>query len=221
VGAKAGQRRKPGPARGAGHQRFALILFGVLFILLFVIFAAAEGIGSPSVPAGDVALIQGVPGNLRHVSEEEFNKALERQATQAKLKKTPQPGEPKYEELKEAAIKELLESRWLRGQAEELGITVTEKEVATELATVKKQSFPTEQAYQKFLKESKFTQQQVNEILELQIFTKKIEEAAKAEAPEPTSSEIAAYFEAEKATKFTVKESRDVRVVINEVKSNV
>jgi parvulin-like peptidyl-prolyl isomerase len=221
VGAKAGQRRKPDPARGARRQRFALIVFGALLVLLFVIFAAAEGIGSPSVPSGDVALIQGVPDGMGHISEKDFDKALARQASQAKLKKTPQPGEPKYEELKEAAIKELAEAVWLKGEAEELGITVTEKEVATELANIKKQNFPTEAAYQKFLKESNFTQQEVNEILNLQIITKKIEEAAKAEAPEPTSSEIANYYEAEKATKFTVKESRDVRVVINEDKSKV
>jgi len=221
VGAKSGQRRKPDPAKRSGRQRFALVLFGALFILLFVIFAAAEGIGSPSVPAGDIAVIQGVPDQLSHVSEEEFERSLERQAHQAKLKKTPQPGEPKYEELKEAAIKELVEAVWLQGEAEEMGIAVTEKEVATELKTIKEQNFPTEQAYQKFLKESSFTQQEVNKILRLQILTKKIEEAAKAEAPEPTSAEIADYFEAEKATKFTVKESRDVRVIINEDKSKV
>lgn len=221
MGAKAGQRRKPGPARGAGGQRFALIAFGALLVLLFVIFAAAEGIGSPSVPAGDVALIKGVPDNLSHVSEQEFEKALEKQATQAKLKKTPQPGEPKYEELKEAAIKELVEAVWLKGQAEEMGISVTEKEVATELANIKKQNFPTKGAYQKFLKESHFTPEEVNEIVHLQIATKKIEEAAKAKAPEPTSAEIAAYYEAEKATKFTVKESRDVRVIVNEDKAKV
>src|SRR5262249_22441266 len=196
-------------------------LFGALLGAVFGIFAAAEGVGSPSVPSGDIALIQGVPDNLSHVSEEEFEKALEKQATQAKLKKTPQPGEPKYEELKEAAIKELVEAVWLRGQAEELGVTVTEKEVATELANIKKQNFPTKKAYQEFLQKSNFTQDEVNEILELQILTKKIEEAAKAEAPEPTSAEIADYYEAEKATKFTVKETRDVRVIINEDKSEV
>ncbi|MGN6815518.1 MAG: peptidyl-prolyl cis-trans isomerase [Solirubrobacterales bacterium] len=221
MGAKAGQRGKPDPARGARRQRFALILFGLLFVLLFVIFAAAEGIGSPSVPAGDIALIQGVPDQLSHVSEEEFEKALERQASGAKLKKTPQPGEPKYEELKEAAVKELVERVWLQGEAEERGLSVTEKEVATELKTIKEQNFPTEQAYQKFLKESNFTQHEVNEILRQQILTKKIEEAAKAEAPEPTSAEIADYYEAEKAAKFTVKASRDVRVIVNEDKSKV
>jgi parvulin-like peptidyl-prolyl isomerase len=221
VGAKARQRRKPDPPKGTGRQRFALVIFGALFVLLFVIFATAEGIGSPSVPSGDIAVIKGVPGDQGHVSEEEFEKALEKQATSAKLKKTPQPGEPKYEELKEAAIKELVEGIWLRGQAEEMGIAVTEKEVATELANIKKQNFPTEKAYQKFLRESHFTQDEVNEILYLQIATKKIEEAAKAEAPEPTSAEIAAYYEAEKKTKFTVKESRDVRVIINEDKSKV
>ena len=39
------------------------------------------------------------------------------------------------------------------GQAEELGITVTDKQVEDELAAIKKQNFPTDKAYEKFLEE--------------------------------------------------------------------
>jgi parvulin-like peptidyl-prolyl isomerase len=198
-----------------------LALFGALFVVLFVVFAVAQGLGAPSVPSGDVALVQGVPTQLGHISEEDFEKALERQASAAKLKKTPKPGEPKYDELKEAALEELLQGAWLQGEAEEMGITVTEKEIEDELAKIKETNFPTQKAYKKFLAESHFTQQEVNERVEQQVAVAKIQEKVKAEAPAASSEAIAESYEAEKATKFTTKESRDVRVVINEDKAKI
>lgn len=221
MGAKAGQRRKPDPASRSRRQRFALVAFGALFILLFVIFAAAEGLSSPSVPSGDVILVQGMPAQVGHISEAAFEKALEQQAGQAKLKKTPQPGEPKYEELKEAALEELVNSAWLEGQAEEMGITVTDKEIATELEKIKKTNFPTKGSYEKFLKESHFTPEEVNDRVKQQILVNKVQEKVNEEASQPSSEAISAYYEAEKAAKFTVKESRDVRVIINEDKAKI
>ena len=46
--------------KSAGLQRLALFGFAALFILLFVIFAIAEGIGHPSVPSDAVA---GIPAD--------------------------------------------------------------------------------------------------------------------------------------------------------------
>ena len=48
-------------------------------------------------------------------------------------------------------------SIWIEGQAEEMGISVTPKEVDEELKKLKKQNFKTEAEYQKFLKESHYT----------------------------------------------------------------
>jgi parvulin-like peptidyl-prolyl isomerase len=221
VGAKSGQRRKPPAGKPAGRQRLALVIFGALFALLFVIFAVAEGLGAPSVPSGDVALVKSVPDEVGQVSEEEFERALEQQAAQGKLKKAPQPGDPKYDELKEAAMTELLNSIWLRGQAEELGITVTEKQVETELAKIKKESFPTPSSYNKFLKESHYTQEDVNDRVELQLLSTQIQQRISQEAPQPSEAQIAEYYEQEKATKFTEKASRDLRLVVNEDKSEI
>lgn len=222
MAANRGKKGRPGPSGGSrGRQRFALVLFAAVFVLLFVGFAIAEGLGSPSVPSGDVALVKGVPEQLGHISEEEFEVALEQQAAQAKLKKTPEPGEPKYEELKKGALEELLNAVWLEGQGEELGVEITEKEVETELEKIKKQSFPTPQAYKKFLKESDFTEADVNDRIRLQILGTKIQEQVSQEAPPPSSDEIAAYYEAEKEAKFTAKETREVRVIVNEDKSKI
>ncbi|HVD87037.1 MAG TPA: SurA N-terminal domain-containing protein [Solirubrobacterales bacterium] len=219
VAAKRGQRK--GQDRPGGRQRVALIVFVAIFGLLFIGFAIAQGIGAPSVPSGDVAIVQDVPDELGTISQEEFDHALEQQAATAKLKKTPEPGDEKYDELKEAALSELLNQIWLEGEAEELGVSVTDKQVSTELAKIKKESFPTPAAYNKFLKESHFTQEDVDDRVRLQLLSTKIQETVNAQAPVPTSGQIADYYEAEKATKYTTKESRDVRIVINEDKSKV
>jgi parvulin-like peptidyl-prolyl isomerase len=222
VGAKSGQRGKAGKgSRAAGRQRLGLIVFSLLFVLLFIGFAIAQGISSPSVPSGDVAMVEDVPEEIGAISQEEFDRVLEQQAAAAKLKAVPKPGDDQYEEVKKAALEELINAAWLEGQAEETGITVTEGEVEKELEKIKKQSFPTPKAYEKFLEESKYTQEDVNERVRLQILGTKIQEKVTEEAPKPAGDQIEAYYEAEKATKFATKESRDVRFIINEEKAKV
>lgn len=221
MGAKAGQRGRPRGNGGAGRRRFALVVFGLLLVLLFVGFAVAQGIGSPGVPSGDVAKVHGISDEIGAVSQKEFDHAMERAVAGAKLKKAPAPGSKKYEEMKETALKELLEAVWIRGEAEEREITVTKKQVEEKLAQIKKESFPSEAAFKKFLKESKFTPEDVNDIIEVQVLSEAIQEQVNAEAPAPSSSEIKSYYEAEKATQFTEKESRDARVILNEDKSKV
>jgi len=223
VGAKRGksQRGRPTsrqPEERGGVQRFALIAFVAVFVLLFVGFAVAQGIGAPSVPSGDVALVQDTPEDIGKISEEQFEHTLEQQAAEKGQKKTPQPGDKEYDELKEAALGEMLNAVWLEAEADAMGITVTDKQIETELEKIKEESFPTPAAYNKFLKESHFTQEDVNDRLKLQLLSTQIQETVTAEAPVPTSSQIETYYEAEKAEKFTTQESRDVRVIITEDK---
>lgn len=216
MAAKQGQTRKP-----AGRQRLALIIFGALLVLLFVGFAIEQGIGQPSVPSGDVALVKGVPSDIGHVSEAEFKRSILQQVAQGGLKKPPKPGEAKYDEVKEAALGQLLDTIWIQGEAEELGLAVTPKQISLELAKIKKQNFPTKAAFKAFLKKSHFTQQDVVERVKLQVLSTRIQEAIAAKAPPPSSSEIADYYNQVKATQFTKAASRDIRVVVNNDKSKV
>lgn len=215
MGAKAGQARK-----SAGRQRLALILFGAVFVLLFVGFAIAQGITGPSVPSGDIAHISNVPSKLANISEAELKRGVAQQLA-ASGQKAPKPGSKKYEEAESAVQGELIESVWLRGEAEELGVSITEKQVEEEFANIKKQNFPTEKAYQEFLKKSHYTQEDVNKKVELQVLVKEIQEKVSGEVEPASSAEIQAYYEKEKATQFTTKPSRDVRVVVNENKAEV
>jgi foldase protein PrsA len=212
---------KPGQSRKSGRQRLALVVFAALFVILVAGFAIAQGIGEPSVPSGDVAIVEGVPDDLGTVSEADFKRGMLQQLASGGLKKLPKPDSKKYEELKTAALGEMLDRIWIQGEAEEMGITATPKQIATELAQIKKQNFPTEAAYQKFLKQSRFTKADVLERVKLQLLSTQVQEAIANSAPPVSSSEISDYYEAEKATQFTTASTRDVRLLVNKDKSKL
>jgi parvulin-like peptidyl-prolyl isomerase len=224
VAAKAGQRKGPPPRRRAGRQRLWLVVFGAVLVAIFVIFAVAQGIGAQSVPSGDAAIVKSVPSDEGTISQAEVKRATAQQIAAASSEskaKAPKPGSKKYEELKDKALGELLDQIWIKGEAAELGISATPKQIETELKTIKKTNFPTEKAYEEFLKKSHFTQEDVDARVELQILSTEIQEQIKAQTKPPTADEIQAYYEAEKATQFTTPASRDVRVIVNKDKSKV
>jgi parvulin-like peptidyl-prolyl isomerase len=235
VGAKSGRNKRggrggpkksgaPQAKRGGGPsraQRVGLVLFAVVFIALFVIFAVAQGLGSPSIPSGDIARVTNVSAEKGEFDEADYKRSVGQQEAQAGLKKPPKAGSKKAEELHKTAVGELLNGAWIFGEAEEQGIKVTNKEVETELAKVKKESFKTEKAFKEFMKESHFTEADVISKIELQIISTKIEEKIKKETPPLTEDELKAYYEKEKATQFTKKPTRDVRVAVNEDKKEI
>jgi foldase protein PrsA len=213
VGAKKGQTNM---SAAAGRQRLALVIFGVLLAGLFLGVAVTQGLSSPSVPSGAVAIVEEVPDDVGTVTEAEFKRALIQQAAQGGVKETPKPGEKKYEELRDAALSELLDAIWLQGEAEELGIEVTQRQIDTELKQIKDQNFKTDAEYEKFLKTSRFTQEDVIDRVRLQILSNQIQEQISTLAPQASATEIEDYYEAERVTQFTEPESREARVVVNE-----
>lgn len=206
------------PSGPVAARRFGLIFFGAVFLILFLVVAIAEGVGDPSIPSGDVALVEGAPGDLGEITQAELDHAIELAAAQGGEKKAPKPGDPKYEEQKEAAMKSLLEAIWLQTLASEWGIEASDSEVAAELKKVKKESFKSEAEFQKFLKESHYTPADVDERVRVQILSKELQEQLKEKAPTPSKSEVEDYYEAAKNTQFTQKPSRDVRIIFNKDK---
>lgn len=205
-----------GPSKGpAAARRLGLIAFGALFVVLFVVVALADGIGHHGVPSGDVAYIEDAPEGNGEITMADFKRGLAQAAAQAGQKKPPKPGEKQYEELQETALKSLLEPIWLQGLAEEEGITVSDKAVEAEFKELKGKNFKTEAEYQKFLKESHFTQADVLQRVKVQKLSTELQEQLKENAPTPSKSEIENYYEAAKASQFTQKPSRDIRVIVN------
>lgn len=202
-------------------RRLSLLVFGAALVVLFVIVAIAEGIGHPSVPSGDVAYVEGAVGDTGEVTQKRFDHALELASKRKGEKKVPKPGSANYEELKETALNSLFEAIWIQGLAAEEGIEVSEREVAKEKKKLIKESFKTKAEFKKFLKESGYTREDVNEQVKLQMLSTKIQEKLKAKTFEPSQSEVESYYEAAKATQFTQKPTRTVRVVVNKKKPKV
>jgi foldase protein PrsA len=207
--------------KSAGLQRLALLGFGGLLVVLFLIFAVAQGIGDPSVPSDAVAVVEDAPEDLGTITREEFDRALEQVAAQEQIKPVPRPGDDKYDELKSKALGELLDAIWIQGQAEEMGFTVTPKELDDEFKKLKDQAFKTEKQYEEFLKESRYTQADVDTRVKIQILSTKIQESVTAGAPQPSNAEIEDYYEAAKASQYTTPESREIRVIKNKDEGQV
>jgi hypothetical protein len=95
-----------GPNGAISPRKLGSLALGSLLLVLFVVLGITEGFGHPSVPAGDVALVEDAPEGLGAISEGDFKPALKATAARAQVKPVPKPGEAQYEELKEAALGE-------------------------------------------------------------------------------------------------------------------
>jgi hypothetical protein len=207
-------RKRPTTGKGKGSaakrssglaplQRLGLAVFGGLLVVLFLGFAVAEGLGDPNIPSGDVALVEDTPGDIGNVTQEDYDHALEQTVAAARLPRAPEPGDPQYEEVQRAALGNILDSIWIQGEADEMGIEVTQKEIDTELAGIKRQNFRTDAEYERFLEESKFTEEDVNERVKLQVLSTQIQQQITEDVPEPSQSQVKDYYEAAKSTQFT------------------
>lgn len=179
-------------------RRFSLLAFLALFVLLFVSFAIVQGLGSPGVPQGSVAIVEGVPPDLGFVTDAEFHRALAQSAAQSQIEPIPKPGEDQYDTLREAALRSLFDPIWIRGQAEEMGISVTPEEVGEELETLK-QNYKTEREYKEFLAASDSTTADVEKLMETQLLSTRIGERVEEGASPPSESAIEDYYAAAKS----------------------
>jgi hypothetical protein len=214
-------------------------------VLLFVVVAIAEGIGPTSIPTGAIAKINGVPSSAQEpydgkkfkdcngktveqdlsvVTEAEYECAFKQLAAGAGIKKLPKPGEEQYEALREEAVTTAVETVWLQGLGAEEGIEVTPKDIKEEEQALIKKSFEgNAKKFEQTVKSTGYTEHDVSEKLRVQFITKELakpleEEAAKAT---PSSSEISDAYDAEKSTRFTEPETRDIRILINKDRKKV
>ncbi len=183
-----------------GPRRFFLPAFLALFVLLVVSFAIVEGLGSPSVPQGSVAVVEGVPRDLGLVTDAEFHRALAQSAAQSQIEPIPKPGEDQYDTLREAALRSLFDPIWIRGQAEEMGISVTPEEVGEELETLKR-NYKTEREYEEFLESGDYTTADIEESVETQLISTGIGERVEEGVSPPGESAIEDYYAAAKSSR--------------------
>ena len=132
------------------------------------------------------------------------------QQTDAQLK---QACEQEYKSLSEQVMQFLISAQWIQGEAGDLGIHVSDKDVQKEFQKQKKQSFPREADYQSFLKSSGMSQKDILLRVKLDLLSNKIRDKVTKGKTKVTEAQIAAYYNNNKS-RFGQPQRRDLLVVL-------
>ncbi|MBA2793076.1 MAG: peptidyl-prolyl cis-trans isomerase [Thermoleophilaceae bacterium] len=150
----------------------------------------------------------------------------------AGLKKQPtQPGAPKpddaalkkqctqaYDQLRDQVMQFLIQAEWVQQEAATRGVKVSEAEVKKIFDDQKKQAFPREADYAKFLKDSGMSEADILFRLKLEQLQTKLTQKVTDGKSDPSEAEIKAFYE-KNPKQFAVPESRDVNLVLTKTEA--
>jgi foldase protein PrsA len=156
-----------------------------------------------------------------------------KQCVATKRKTTPAPakGQPKvtdtqlktqckqeYDQLRNQVLQLLISFKWIQGEASTMKVSVTDAEVKKSFADQKKQSFPKDADYQKFIKTSGQTEADILQRVKLDLLSNKIRDKVVKGKDNVSDAAIADFYNKNKA-RFAQPEKRDLRVVLTKDKA--
>src|SRR3954449_2007909 len=124
-----------------------------------------------------------------------------------------------YEQQRSQVMQLLISFKWIQGEADAKGVKVTDAEVKKSFDEQKKQSFPKEADYQKFLKSSGQTQEDILQRVKLDLLSNKIRDKVVKGKDNVSDQQIADFYNKNKA-RFAQPEKRDLRVVLTKEKAD-
>ena len=195
------------------------ILFGATLVLLVAITAVAIGVGHPSVPSDDVAVVDddavAVPGLWEDgvMSKTNFNRFLLQTAKQNNLQQVPQTSDPQYKQLRDQAMQSALQIGWIVGEAHRQGLEFTDTQVQQSLQQIRSQ-FKTQQAYEQARDQAGLTEADVVQRARLQLIQQKIQDNISNSVGSVSESDARDYYDANKQ-QFTQPAKRTIRIIQN------
>src|SRR5215217_6464574 len=150
-----------------------------------------------------------------------------------KRKTTPKPakGQPKvtdsqlkaqckqeYESLRDQVLQLLISFQWIEGEAKEQGVKVSDAEVKKSFDQQRKQAFPKDADFQKFLKDSGQTEEDILQRVRLDALSNKIREKVTKGKDKVTDAQVTEYYNKNKQ-RFAQPERRDLRIVLTKGKA--
>lgn len=118
-----------------------------------------------------------------------------------------------YEGARDQVMSFLISAEWIEQEAAERDISVTDEELQKKFEETKKQSFPKEEDYEKFLKTSGMTQEDVLFRVRLDTLSNQLRESVTKGKDKVTPQQITDYYD-ENKERFATPETRDVRIVL-------
>src|SRR4051812_20108877 len=126
-----------------------------------------------------------------------------------------------YDQLKGEVMQFLIQSEWVQQEAVARDVKVSEAEVKRSFADQKKQAFPNDKAYKKFLASSGMTENDILFRVKLDQLQQKLTQKVTQDAKKISDADVSAYYAKHKKN-FAQPERRDLRVVLTktEAKAN-
>ena len=126
--------------------------------------------------------------------------------------------EQEYDTLKREVMLFLIQAEWVKQEAEEQGVEVSDASVKKSFEDQKKQAFPTDKAYNEFIKSSGMTEEDILFRVKLNELQQKLTQKVTEDATKVTDADIEEYYEKNKR-RFAQPERRDLRVVLTKTEA--
>ena len=139
----------------------------------------------------------------------------QKQQSDAALKKQ---CEQEYDTLRREVMLFLIQAEWVEQEAAEQGVEVSDEAVKKSFEDQKKQAFPTDKAYNEFIKTSGMSEEDILFRVKLNELQQKLTQKVTEDATKVTDADIEEYYEKNKR-RFAQPERRDLRVVLTKTEA--
>jgi foldase protein PrsA len=126
--------------------------------------------------------------------------------------------EEQYKSLSQEVLGFLISSNWVIGEAESLGVKVSDAEVKKQFEKIKSQQFPKPAEFEKFLKSSGQTVSDLLLRVKLNLLSSKIQQKIVKEKSKVTQAQIAKYY-AENPKRFGSPEKRNLLIILTKTEA--
>ena len=176
----------------------------------------AAGCGdSDEVPADAVAVVDGT--TISKDSLDELLARAKKSYTQQK-REFPKAGTPEYQSLQNQAVAYLVQREEYAREADDLGVEVTDAQIAAKITEVKKQFFgDSQQKFDAGLKQQGYTLDALREDIRAQLVSEGIYKDV-TQAVKLSDADLQKYYNANKE-RYSVAESRAVRHILVKTKA--
>jgi foldase protein PrsA len=123
-----------------------------------------------------------------------------------------------FEQLKKQVMQFLIQAQWVEQEAEQQDIKITDAQVRKSFQDQKKSAFPTEKAYEQFLKSSGMTEEDVLFRVRLDQLQQKLTQKVTEGETKVSDEDVSEYYEKNKK-RFAQPQRRDLLIVLTKTKA--
>jgi foldase protein PrsA len=176
--------------------------------------AAISSAGSTTGATGATATVPDAPSFTQCI-------ANKRKTAPAPAKGQPKPSDAtfksqcsqEYESLKQQVLQFLISSDWIQGESKAQNVTVSDADVEKQFQATKKQSFPKAADFDKFLKTSGMTLDDIKFRVRLDALSNALRKKITTGKDKVSAAQISDYYNKNKS-RFAQPERRDLRIVL-------